>query len=411
MGNTAAVKPSPVRKPASQGQGLDLPLVLVTIALAVFGLLMLYSASWDFSQLEFGSPTQVFNRQVLWLGLGTAIALFLAIFNYHHLSRLAVPMILITIGLLVTVLVVNEVRHGATRTLTQGSVQPSELAKLVTIIYLAVWLHAKQEHLNDLQLGLIPMGIILGIIGGLIYVQPDLSATVTIFILGGLLFFLAGGDLKQIVIVLVFAVFAGWFVVQVSPTGQQRVSEFMTGIKDPSQSSYHVIRSLEAIVNGGWFGVGIGKANAKLTGLPVPPTDSIFAVIAEELGVFGAVCLISMYAVLLWRGLTIAQRAPDMLGSLLAAGLTFWIAAEALINMTVMVGLLPFAGNALPFISAGGSNLTATLAAVGILQNVARQSQAGEKTDWRKISASVDLRRWDRRRRVPRPRRSTNAER
>jgi cell division protein FtsW len=140
-----------------------------------------------------------------------------------------------------------------------------------------------------------------------------------------------------------------------------------------------------------------------MTGLPVPPTDSIFAVIAEELGLLGAVGTVLLYVLIIWRGLRIAEKAPDMLGSLLASGLTFWIASEAVINMLVMVGLLPFAGNALPFISAGGSNLTASMVAIGILLNVSRQSAPGNESDeWRKFGAIVDLRGRDRRRSVSR---------
>jgi cell division protein FtsW len=246
-------------------------------------------------------------------------------------------------------------------------------------------------------------------VGGLIYQQPDLSAAATVLLLGGLLFFLAGGDLRQIGVLLLIAIVAGFLVAQVSATGRERVGDFMAGLKDPTQASYHVRRSFEAIVNGGWFGLGIGNSKSKLTGLPVPPTDSIFAVIAEELGLLGSVALIGLYAALVWRGLVIARRAPDMLGTLMAAGLVLWIALEAAINMAVMVGLLPFAGNALPFMSAGGSNLVASLCAVGILMNISRQRGTAvmeqEQQEWRPYSAVVDLRRWDRRRRVSRPRR------
>jgi cell division protein FtsW len=152
----------------------------------------------------------------------------------------------------------------------------------------------------------------------------------------------------------------------------------------------------------------LGQADTKLTGLPFAPTDSIFAVIAEELGLFGSTLLMGLYAVLVWRGLTIARRAPDMLGTLLASGVTFWIGMEALINMTVMVGLMPFAGNALPFISAGGSNLVSTLCAIGIILNISRQSESvkKEEDDRRSFGAVVDLRRGNGRRSVSRPRRS-----
>ncbi len=390
------------------GRGVDVPLLLTVVALAVLGLVMLFSASWDFSLGAYGSPMRMFNRQLLWLALGVAIALGLSVFDYHHWRRLIVPAMGLTVLLLVGVLVMSEIRFNAKRALIAGSVQPSELAKLVTILYLSVWLYAKRQFLQDISLGLVPLGVILGVVGGLIYQQPDLSAAATVFLMGALLFFLAGGDLRQIAVLLVAALVVGWIVVKISATGQQRVDDFLIGIKDPTQASYHVRRSFESIVNGGWFGVGIGNGRSKLTGLPVPPTDSIFAVIAEELGLFGSVILIGLYASLVWRGLVIARRAPDMLGTILASGLVIWIGLEALINMAVMVGLLPFAGNALPFISAGGSNLVSSLSAIGILMNISRQRSAGipVEDEWRSNGAVVDLRGWNRRRRVPRSRRS-----
>jgi len=388
-----------------------MPLLVVIVALTVFGLAMLYSSSWDFSLGAYGDAMYMFNRQLTWLGLGAVIAVILAFFDYHHWRKLAVLVMAVTIILLVTVLFMNGIRFGAKRAMLGGSVQPSELAKLVSVLYLSVWLYAKREHLHDLSLGLIPMGVILGVVGGLIYQQPDLSAAATVLMLGGLLFFLAGGDLKQIGALLIIAILAAWVVASISLTGQQRVADFLAGIKDPLQASYHVRRSFEAIVNGGWFGVGLGQSQSKLTGLPVPPTDSVFAVVVEELGWFGAVVLIGLYGFLVWRGLVIARRAPDMLGTLLASGLAIWVAFEALVNMAVMVGLLPFAGNALPFISAGGSNLVATFAALGILFNISRQKGEGTISDdeWRSYSAVANLRWWNGRRSLSRARRSQRA--
>jgi cell division protein FtsW len=385
------------------GGTVDVPLLLVMIAILAFGLIMVYSASTDFSLDVFGDPYRMFNRQVLWLLLGLLGAFYVSRIDYHDWRKLILLAMLGIIALLVGVLLMNDERLGAVRSFLGGSIQPSEFAKVVTVIYLSVWLHSKREQLHDISWGLLPLAVILGIVGGLIYLQPDLSATATIFILGGLLFFLAGGDLKQIVFLLIVAVVVGVMVVQVSATGRERLNSYFLGIKDPLQASYHVRRSLEAIVRGGWFGVGIGQSTTKLLGLPVPPTDSIYAVIAEELGIFGALGTVMLYVALVWRGLRIAQNAPDMLGSLLASGLTFWIAAEAAINMLVIVGLMPFAGNALPFISAGGSNMIASLAAIGILMNVSRQAGEGNETeDWRSFGAVFDLRRRNRRRGVSR---------
>jgi cell division protein FtsW len=393
-------------------RGLDIPLVMTVTALLVFGLIMLYSASFDFSFNEYGSSTYMFVRQVRWLALGVLAAFVVSLFDYHHWRRLVVFAMLGTIGLLITVLFINEIRLGASRTLYEGSYQPSELAKLVAVIYLSVWLYAKRQNLHDVGFGLIPLGVILGIIGGLIYLQPDLSAASTVLILGGLLFFLAGADTKQIILLLIAAIVMGWVIVQFSVTGRDRVDSFIAGFQNPTDASYHVQRSFEAIIKGGIFGVGLGQADTKLTGLPFAPTDSIFAVIVEELGLFGSVLLMSLYAGLIWRGLVIARRAPDMLGTLLASGLTIWIALEALINMTVMVGLMPFAGNALPFVSAGGSNLVSTLFAIGIMLNVSRQSGESariEENEWRSFGAVIDMRWRNGRRSVSRDRRSQRA--
>jgi cell division protein FtsW len=389
-------------------RGVDVPLLLTVIALSVFGLIMLYSASFDFSFNEYGSSSYMFMRQLRWLGVGLIATYVLSLFDYHRWRKLVVFAMLGTIGLLIAVLFVNEIRLGASRSLFAGSYQPSELAKLVAVIYLSVWLYAKRNSLHDVTFGLIPLGVILGIIGGLIYLQPDLSAAGTVLILGGLLFFLAGADMRQIVFLLVLAVFIGWIIVQFSATGQDRVGSFLAGLKDPTHASYHVQRSFEAVIKGGWFGVGIGQADTKLTGLPFAPTDSIFAVVAEELGLFGSTLLMTLYAALVWRGLVIARRAPDMLGTLLASGMTFWVAVEASINMAVMVGLMPFAGNALPFISAGGSNLVATLCAIGIMLNISRQSSESarmEEDEWRSFGAVIDLRWRNGRRSVSRVRR------
>jgi cell division protein FtsW len=205
------------------------------------------------------------------------------------------------------------------------------------------------------------------------------------------------------------AILVGWLVVMLSSTGSDRVASYLAGLQDPRDASYHVQRSFEAFARGGWVGVGIGNAQTKLTGLPVPPTDSIFAVIGEETGILGAAALICLYAVIMWRGLTFARRSPDELGALLAAGMCIWLAVEAFINMAVMLNILPFAGNALPFVSAGGSNLVVSLAAIGILLNISRLSVRKQEDDWSLYRAFADLRRRDRRRRVSRSRRPAGA--
>ena len=396
--------------------GIDLVLFATMVALSVFGLIMVYSASTDFSVMNMGeSPTYLFFRQVLWFILGSAIAAVLALIDYHHYLKIAVLLIFITILSLIVVLIRNEVLLGAVRTFQNGSIQPSELAKLTTIIYLSVWLYRKKETLHVLNLGLIPLAVILGVISGLILLQPDLSATFTIIIMGTLLFFLADGDLKQIIFMVLIAGICVVLVLQVSATGQDRILPYIDFLRDPTQAIPQLRQSLGAIVNGKFFGVGLGNSNAKLTGLSLPHSDSIFAVLVEETGLFGAITLISLYGVILWRGMRISKKAPDMLGSLLASGITFWILIEAVINMGAMIGIFPFVGVALPFISAGGSSLVSLLAGVGILFNISRQSVLSNKTEqeneWRSFSASVNMRGRDRRRRVSRPRRTASFDR
>jgi cell division protein FtsW len=416
MGERASMRGSSPSQPAVRRKGglrlgIDVPMLLIVITLMIFGLVMVYSASYDYSLAYYGDAYRIFQRQAIFMLLGIGVAVTLALMDYHIWQRLAVPVGVITVVGLFAVLIANNVLNNAARTLWEGSVQPSELAKLITVIYLSVWLYSKREFLQDVTLGLIPLGIMLGGLGFLIYLQPDLSAVITIAMLGAIMFFLAGADMRQIGFLIVFGLIFGWLLVQVSSTGSERMSTYLAGLKNPLNSSYHVRRSLEAFVNGGWFGVGIGMSETKLTGLPVPQTDSIYAVIGEETGFFGAAGLVLLYVLLLWRGLTVAQRAKDGLGALMAAGLTLWLAMEAFVNMAVMVNVLPFAGNALPFISAGGSNLGVSLAAVGILMNISRLSNRQDEKEGNFFSAVVDLRRRDRRRGVSRPRRSSGVER
>jgi cell division protein FtsW len=403
---TVAVNPlTPAPKaPALFAKGpVDFPLLLIMIVFVVFGLLMVFSASWDYSLIWYDDPMYQFHRQIIWMAMGIIGAILISFLDYHNWRKLALLAMLGTIGTLVLVLLLNETVNGAVRTMLQGSLQPSEAAKIVTVVYLSVWMHSKREQLHDVQWGLIPLAVIIGIICGLIFLQPDISAAITIFLLGGLLFFLGGGDMKQIITLLILAIIVIIVVIRISSTGQTRIENFVMGLKDLTKASDHVIFSFEAIVRGGWFGVGIGLASTKLVGLPFAPTDSIFAVIAEELGLAGAVGTVLLYVLLVWRGLRIAYKAPDMLGSLLAAGLTLWIGTEAMINILVMVGLMPFAGNALPFISVGGSNLVSSFLAIGIIMSVSRQSQPQTETDeWRNFGASLDLRGRNRRRSISR---------
>ena len=315
-------------------------------------------------------------------------------------SRYSPILIIVLVGLF-AVLVRNEVQFNSSRALFRGSIQPGELAKVGVILYLSVWLsRRRQNELQDMKVGLIPLLLILVFVAILIFFQPDISAAITVLALGIMMFFLGGGNWKQITALLAIVASAGLIAINVYATGRARVSQYLSGLQDPTAGSYHIRRTFEAVIKGKFFGVGLGEANTKFTGLPLPHTDSIFAVLAEETGLFGSFILIGLYLVLIWRGYKIAQKAPDQLGSLMAFGLTTWIVIEALLNIAVIVGLFPFAGNTLPFISSGGSSIVTNLAAIGIIINIARQGEGLKIQERSQTSATVDLRRRDWRRSI-----------
>ncbi|MDF1519666.1 MAG: FtsW/RodA/SpoVE family cell cycle protein [Brevefilum sp.] len=385
----------------------DVPMLLVVVVLLVFGLLMVYSASWDFSLLMGREATYLFGRQILWVLLGIGTAVIASFINYHFYERILPFVGLGTLLSLFAVLIVNDPGGGkGTRMLLGGSIQPSEMAKAVIIIYLSFWLYNRKDSLNDVQIAYFPLILILGVTFSLIMLQPDLSAAITVLMMGVLLFFLAGGDWKVILLVVILVLLVGIPLMYVYPTGRERITSYLTSLNNPLESSYHIQRTLEAVVKGGWFGVGIGQADTKFTGLPLAPTDSIFAVIAEETGIMGGFIMVVLYTILIWRGFKIAKNAPDQLGALMAFGLTTWIGIEALMNMAVIVGLIPFTGNALPLISAGGSNMVVTLTSIGIIMNISRTSMMHKASERSPHSAVVDLRRRDGRGRVSRRNRS-----
>lgn len=416
MGTTTFVKSSTPRTVPVEGSvrrplkmHIDVPLLIIVVCMLAFGLVMLFSASWDFAVINDMPAGSIFFKQIRLMALGIAAAVVASFIDYHRYRRYILLIMAVNITLLVLVLIFGRAGSGPARGLFGGSVQPSELAKLVLILYLSFWLYSKREHVKSFTMGFLPVIFILGIIGALIILQPDLSAAGTVVIIGGLLFFIAGADWRQIIIAMASSTLFGMIGLKLYSTGASRLQDYLAGLKDMTESSYHVMRAMEAVIHGGWFGVGIGQASTKFTGLPFPYTDSIFAVIVEETGLIGASLVVILYGLFLWRGLTIARKSEDQLGALLAAGLTIWIVLEAMLNMAVIIGLFPFAGNALPLFSAGGSNLIVTLVAIGILMNISRTNSHKEEKEGSAFSAIVDLRRWNGRRRVSRARRSAGS--
>lgn len=379
--------------------GFDPWLLVLIVALIAFGLVMVYSASWDVSWRLHDDPNAIFWSQVGHFGLGLIVMFVAAWSPIDWVRRLAPILILAAIGALLAVLLVN-VGSAHRRSFLGGSVQPSEMAKLALIIYLAVWMESKGERLEDMGYGFWPLIMIMGIVGGLILIQPDLSAGLTVGIISVTLFFLAGARVLQVLVMAFGGGTLALLVVRLTQTGQERWGEFIGGLVDLEEASYHVQQSLQAFYSGGIMGRGLGASRGKFGFLPAPHTDSIFAVIGEELGLVGAIFALTLFCLFLWRGFRIAMSSLDSLETLLASGITIWIGIEALINMSVLLGLLPFAGNALPFFSYGGSSLVTTLSAVGLLLNISRRTP--EKIDVRGSIATLGISRRHRRRRVSR---------
>jgi cell division protein FtsW len=388
--------------------GFDLSLIVLTVMLVSFGLVMVYSASWDVSWRLHQDPNTLFRSQVLHLGVGIVAAAVAAVFPISWLRKLALPIILVAMGALLLVLLVN-VGVDHKRAFLGGSVQPSEMAKLALIIYLAVWMDSKEERLADMGYGFWPLIMIVGIVGGMILLQPDLSAALTVGIVALTMFYLAGARIWQAAVMTTGGGMMAYLLVRLTQTGQERWRQYIGGLVDLQEASYHVQQSLQSFYSGGILGRGLGASRGKFGFLPAPHTDSIYAVVGEELGLVGTLLTLILFCLFFWRGFRMAIQSPERLESLLACGITFWIGTEALINMSVLMGLLPFAGNALPFFSYGGSNLVTTLAGVGLVLNVSRRTP--QSFTLRGVIANLGFGRRDGRRRVSRIGRRRRARR
>lgn len=284
-----------------------------------------------------------------------------------------------TILALLAVLVVGADRFGATRTYLGGSIQPSEPAKIITILYISAWLTSKGTRIQDVQVGLLPFSVVIGIIAVLVVVQPQISAAILIVSTAGIMFFIAGADLKQLLLVGAGTSLTFWLVITNSSYASGRFQRYLESLSDPLQSTeYQVQRSVAALSHGGLIGVGIGNGEAKLPGyLPLSWSDNIFAVIGEEMGFIGSLLVILLFGLLAYRGFRIALRTPDNFGRLAAIGITSSLILQALLNIAVVAAVAPPTGVTLPFVSYGGSSLVTALWATGILLSIsahARQS-------------------------------------
>ena len=356
-------------------QTLDKPLLMITGVLLAVGIMMVYSTTFDWAFSVWGNPAQKVLEQARNVGIGIILSAAVLFFDYRRVRRLSVFILLGTIAALVGVLLFGDDVFNARRSLIGGSLQPGELAELAMIVYMAAWLSSKSTRVRSLTYGLLPFAVLLGIVSGLVILQPDISTALIIIVVCGLMFFLAGADLIQIGVIGGISGIMGLAVVLGGGFGyaEGRVSTFLESITDITRADYQVFQAYVAFANGGWTGVGLGLSQQKFNNaLPAPHTDSIFAIIGEEFGIIGAGFVVFLYALLVWRGLTIARKAGDPFGALLAAGLTLWIISKALLNIAVMLALVPPTGIALPFISFGGSSMVTVLIGVGLILSVQR---------------------------------------
>lgn len=346
----------------------DYWLTAVTIILTVLGILMVYNSSVAIAIRDFSDQYHFVKEQSRWLILGMVALVVSSRVDYHRWHSVAVPLLVGTLTLLVAVFVPGfGVRAlGAHRWLNVGFFvfQPAELAKLALIIYLAAWFSFPEKRRIGAFL------FLLGMIVGLVVAEPDLGTAFIILMISLALYFFSGAPLWQFFLLVPFFAASVGILSVVSPYRMRRIMTFFNPESDPLGASYQIRQVLLAFGSGGWWGVGIGRSRQKYEYLPEANTDSIFAIIGEELGFVGAAIVIFLFLFLVWRGFRIARRAPDAFGRYLALGISSWIGIQTMINLGAMVALVPLTGVPLPLISYGGSSLVLTMVALGILLNI-----------------------------------------
>lgn len=362
----------PVKKP------VDFPILLTTVILVAFGVVMVFSASFYYSADRWGDGLYFFKRQCLWAVIGFAGMLAASRIEYTKLQKFARIFLLISIVMLVLVLVVGEPRNNAKRWLGIGSfsIQPAEIAKFAMILFIADTIARIKGGVRKFFKGMLPILLVTGVVFALIVKQPNLSTAGSIVILALVMLFIGGANLLHLTGLLGVGA-AGAVALTLSADYRlSRLTAFLDPWADPMDSGWQLIQSLYSLGSGGLFGLGLAKSRQKYLYLPYPETDFIFAIIGEELGFIGATFLILLYIVLIWRGIRVALTAPDLFGSLLAAGIISMITIQVVINIAVVTASMPPTGLPLPFISYGGSSLAIFLTSIGVLLNISRYCKA-----------------------------------
>ncbi len=355
----------------------DRILFLVTLVLVGFGVAMVFSSSAIVAKERFGDPNYFSFKQLISATLGLAVMFVVMKIDYHRYRQ---PLVVFSaLGVVVALLVLVFFLAASANThrwiqFSGFSVQPSEMAKLALIFFLAYFLEKRKGKVNDLTFTLLPIAVIVAVLAGLIVLQPDLGTAVSLLTISVALLFVAGLDVRWIAASIIFGLPVFYMLVFRVKYRRERILAFLNPWDQPLGRGFQIIQSLLSVASGGIAGVGFMEGKQKLFYLPEAHTDFIFAVVGEELGLIGTCLLLALFVVFFWRGVHACMRAPDLFGFYLALGITLMVCVQAFINMSVVLGLLPTKGIPLPFLSYGGSSFVVMLAAVGILLNVSQQS-------------------------------------
>ena len=353
----------------------DRVLFTATFLLVCVSIVMVYSASALVALQKFDQPNLFLTKQALWTVLGLAvlaIAMRIDYRTYRNDAFIWCAVALVTL-MLIGVMFSAPV-NGTRRWFGIGGlgIQPSELAKLVAVMFTALILERRMHRIDDLRYSMLPLVIVVGGLAGLILLQPDFGTAMTLVLIVGAMVFAAGLNYRYLVGAALAAAPVIYLLLMTSDYRRRRLFAFWDPWADPQGDGFQIIQSLLAVGSGGVFGRGLMSGVQKLYYLPEPHTDFIYAVIGEELGLIGSTCILLCFCVVAWRGLRIASRAQDAFGAFVALGITAMIGVQALVNMSVVLGLMPTKGIPLPLVSAGGSSLLINLLGMGILLNISQ---------------------------------------
>jgi cell division protein FtsW len=349
--------------------------ILFTTAgfLTIFGLVMVYSASSIVASSQHGTSSYYFLRQLMHAGLGFVLLIFMMNVDYHIWQKPKVITTMLVICALILLFVLTQAEvNGAHRWLRYGnfSFQPSEIAKLIVLAFIAGYLHKHESEINEPIRRLLPLGAVVLLFAWLIGKEPDLGQALTICMITGILLIVAGLAWKYIAGAVLLAIPAFYLYVVREPYRWERIQAFLNPLHDPLKSGWQITQSLTAVGTGGFWGLGVGASKQKLFFLPEAPSDFIFAVVGEELGLIGTAIVVLAFLLFFYRGIRIVLRSTDRFGFYLGLSITLIVVLQAFINISMVLSMMPTKGIALPFMSLGGSSLLLNLTATGILLNL-----------------------------------------